>query len=115
MPIHDWTRVGPGIFHDFHHTWIAEIRRALIDGLLPEGFYALAEQITGGFGPDVLALKGPTAAPASPGAELAGGGVALATKPPKVQFHARSEPDQYAAKAKSVVVRRSSTHEVIAM
>lgn len=23
MPIHDWTRVEAGIFHDFHHAWIA--------------------------------------------------------------------------------------------
>jgi hypothetical protein len=22
MPIHDWTRVDAGIFHDFHHAWI---------------------------------------------------------------------------------------------
>src|SRR5438309_561880 len=21
MPIHDWTRVEAGIFHDFHHSW----------------------------------------------------------------------------------------------
>jgi hypothetical protein len=28
MPIHDWTRVDAGIFHDFHLAWIAEIREA---------------------------------------------------------------------------------------
>jgi hypothetical protein len=21
-PVHDWTRVDAGIFHDFHHAWI---------------------------------------------------------------------------------------------
>ena len=57
MPIHDWTKVGAGIFHDFHQTWIIEIKRALNAGLLPAGYYALAEQIAGGLGPDVLALE----------------------------------------------------------
>src|ERR687884_439463 len=29
MPVHDWTRVDAGIFHHFHHAWIAEISSAL--------------------------------------------------------------------------------------
>lgn len=29
MPLHDWTSVAPGAFHDFHLAWIAEIRNAL--------------------------------------------------------------------------------------
>jgi hypothetical protein len=37
MPIHDWTRVDAGIFHDFHHSWIEEIKRALNRGLRPFG------------------------------------------------------------------------------
>ncbi len=44
MPIHDWTRVDAGIFHDFHTVWIGYLRTALNEGLLPEGYYALAEQ-----------------------------------------------------------------------
>lgn len=43
MPIHDWTRVDAGIFHDFHHAWIEEIHRALNSGLLSTDYYALAE------------------------------------------------------------------------
>ncbi len=54
MPVHDWTRVDPGIVHDFHHDWITEIKRALNRGILPSGYYALAEQHAAGFGPDVL-------------------------------------------------------------
>jgi len=53
MPIHDWTRVDAGIFHDFHHEWISSIKRALNAGLLPPDCYALAEQIAGGLLPDV--------------------------------------------------------------
>ncbi len=41
MPIHDWTRVAAGIFHDFHHSWIATISDALNRTLLPADFYAL--------------------------------------------------------------------------
>lgn len=59
MPVHDWTRVEAGIFHDFHHAWIEDIKRALNSGILPDEYYALAEQFAGGFGPDVLTLEGP--------------------------------------------------------
>jgi hypothetical protein len=47
MPIHDWTRVPDGIFYDFHHGWIEELKRYLNHGHLPDGYYALAEQLTG--------------------------------------------------------------------
>jgi hypothetical protein len=53
MPIHDWTRVVAGIFHDFHSAWITEIRNRLNTGLLPDDYYALSEQIAGSLGPDV--------------------------------------------------------------
>ena len=56
MPVHDWTRVEAGIFHDFHHTWITAIKNALNAGLLPEEYYALAEQLMllrPIYGPDV--------------------------------------------------------------
>src|SRR2546423_13207152 len=59
MPIHDWTRVEAGIFHDFHLAWIGELRRVLNAGLLPPDYYALAEQIAGELGPDVLTLQTP--------------------------------------------------------
>lgn len=39
MPIHDWSHVEAGIFHDFHHAWIEEIKRSLNTGLLPDDFY----------------------------------------------------------------------------
>jgi hypothetical protein len=58
MPVHDWTRVEDGIFHDFHLAWIGELRKALNCDILPAGYYALAEQIAGAVGPDVLTLEG---------------------------------------------------------
>lgn len=115
MPIHDWTRVGAGIFHHFHHAWIAELTLALNGGLLPGGYYALAEQIAGGFGPDVLALEAPPEATSTLPSLSHGGGVTVAVSPPKVQFHVRAEVDQYAAKAKAVVIRHATDHRVVAM
>jgi hypothetical protein len=59
MPIHDWTRVTAGTFHHFHHAWIMQLSMASNAGVLPPGFYAMAAQVAGGLGPDVLALEGP--------------------------------------------------------
>jgi hypothetical protein len=101
MPIHDWTRVGQGIFHAFHCAWIAEIQKTLNGGVLPAGYYALAEQISGGIVPDVLALE--VAPPGQEGAgtredHIAGGdagGVAVAISPPKAAIVARVDDLSY--------------------
>src|SRR5262245_25992832 len=113
MPVHDWTRVDAGIFHHFHHEWISEIARALNRGLLPPDHYALAEQIAGGPGPDVLTLQGPKNG--APPAGGTGGGVALATAPPPVYFHARTEIDIYGTKAKVIAIRHTGSHRVVAV
>lgn len=115
MPIHDWTRVEAGIFHAFHHDWITEIARALNRGLLPATYYALPEQIAGGLGPDVLALRGPVSNGTPPAAEQVEGGVALADAPPKVRIRMQSVAKRYAAKAKAVSIRHVSDHRVVAM
>lgn len=62
MRIHDWSRVDDGIFHNFLHSWIEEIKRVLNGGLLPPTLYALSEQHASEFDPDVLALQIPNAA-----------------------------------------------------
>lgn len=36
MPIHDWTKVTPNIFHDFHGSWIQMLQHALNEGVLPK-------------------------------------------------------------------------------
>jgi hypothetical protein len=113
MPVHDWTRVDAGIFHHFHHSWIEEIQRCLNQRLLPPEYYALAEQIAGGLGPDVLTLQKPATHVAQ--VEEPGGGVAVAEVPPKARFHERAEMDAYAAKAKAVVIRHRSKHQVVAV
>ena len=57
MPMHDWTRVEPAIYHHFHQQWTAEISKQLNAGLLPPGLSALIEQHAGGVEPDVLAVE----------------------------------------------------------
>jgi hypothetical protein len=47
MPIHDWTRVPSGLFHDFHQSWSIRIKDALNAGILPKGLSALVEQRAG--------------------------------------------------------------------
>ena len=48
MPIHDWTRIVAGTFHDFHQAWTFAIRSSLNSGGLPEDYFAMAEQVLGG-------------------------------------------------------------------
>lgn len=113
MAIHDWTTVESGIFHHFHHAWIEELQRALNRGLLPPNYYALSEQIAGGVVPDVLTLQGPPdEGPAAPRSPV---GIAVADAPPKARFHASADADAYAQRAKSVVIRHRSGHDVVAM
>src|SRR5947207_14836040 len=92
MPVHDWVRVEAGIFHAFHVAWIPELRKALNGGLLPEGYYALAEQHTGRSIADVLTLHA-SPAPLEPlPLPPATGGTALAESPPRVRRRQTFEP-----------------------
>lgn len=99
MPIHDWTRVRANRFHDFHQGWTIAIRNALNSGLLPPGYFALAEQITGGPEADVVALE------LTPRSGSTSGGVALADVQPKARFITRSEAALYARKANRITIR----------
>ncbi|NLX99887.1 MAG: DUF4058 family protein [Rhodopirellula sp.] len=113
MPVHDWTRVEAGIFHDFHMGWIAEIRTALNGGLLPEGFYALAEQHAGRSIADVLALH---VSPASQPLPLppTAGGIAVAEAPPSTQRRQTIQREA-SARRRSLAIRHVSGHRLIAM
>jgi hypothetical protein len=117
MSVHNWTRVEAGIFHDFHHAWIEEIKRVLNSGLLPEDYYALAEQFAAGFGPDVLALEetrvdgSARASDPAPG----NGDTSLMLLPPKVQVTAETDMEFYRRKQKSVTIRHVSGDHIVAM
>ena len=110
MPIHDWTRVDHGTFHDFHQGWAVQIRSALNGGLLPAGYEAKVEQHTEDGIPDVLTLQ--LAAPTNgncstiPAPGPTDGLSSVATAPPKVQFTSEFNADPYARLRKSIVIRQ---------
>jgi hypothetical protein len=114
MPVHDWTRVEAGIVHDFHLSWIARLKECLNSGLLPPDYYALAEQLAGGIGPDVLTLQSPAEEGNGPPPERPGT-VAVATAPPKVRLVVRPETDAYALKRRTLVIRHVSRHRIVAL
>jgi hypothetical protein len=117
MPVHDWSRVEAGIFHHFHHAWIEEISRALNSGLLPDDFYAMAEQFAGGFGPDVLTLQAidRNGAAEATRSTASSNGDLLLLAPPKVRLTAETDLEFYRRKQNTVTVRHVSGDRVIAM
>ena len=115
MPVHDWTRVSAGTFHDFHCTWMPAIKNRLNEGVLPNEYYAQVEQIAGDTIADILTLR--ASIPPGP-AELHGGSTAataVATVPPRVRLTAELEADTYATSARRVAIRHSSDDRVVAL
>ena len=116
MPVHDWSLVEAGIFHDFHTSWIGILRSSLDEGGLPSDFYALAEQSAGDIGPDVLTLHAEKPNDHQP---LRGrdddGGLAVAERPPRVRFLMPLPQGYYAAKRRRLVIRRVSKHRIVAV
>lgn len=102
MPIHDWTRVGAGLFHHFHQNWITVLAGALNQGGLPPDYFALAEQVSGGPIPDVVTLHNGT--PAQEAGGSGGTAVALATAPVQARYIRRADVENYARKANRVAV-----------
>jgi hypothetical protein len=102
MPIHDWTRVDAGLFHDFHQDWTIELRRSLNAGRLPPGFVALTDQQISGPIPDVLTLN---RKPQRSDKSEPAGGLAVATAPPKARFVVEHEEDTYARRANRILIR----------
>ena len=117
MPIHDWTRVEAGIFHHFHHRWISAISDALNAGLLPDEYYALAEQHAPRIEPDVLTLQERLGDKSSDEGSSKSGDpqVALLLVPPKLQATDEADYAYYRRKAKSVVVRHVSDDRIVAV
>ena len=125
MPVHDWTRVDAGIFHDFHNAWITFLRDALNSGPLPSNYYALGEQRSGDFGPDVLTLEieeetglgDLPPADWSPEGDTNGGTLTLTDVRPKTRFALECERDAafYVARQRTITVRHVSDDRVVAI
>lgn len=114
MPVHDWTRVEAGIIHDFHTVWIGEIRTALNSGLLPEGYYALAEQHAGRSIADVLTLHASPVSQEPLPLPPDTGGIAVAEAPPRVRQTETIEPAAL-ARRRTLAIRHVSGHRLVAL
>jgi hypothetical protein len=115
MPVHDWTLVEAGIYHDLHVAWIPEIRKALNGGLLPEGYYALSEQHAGQSIADVLTLH---SSPPPPQGKLSlppdTGGTAVAEAPPRVRRREIFEPSAL-VRRRTLAIRHVTGHRLVAI
>jgi hypothetical protein len=117
MPLHDWTRVSAGTFHGFHTAWIAELARALNNGLLPESYYAESEQVAGQTGPDVLTLEFDSDFSKTDTESVEGqGGTALLTDvQPKVTLtQTASEAEIYSERRNRLAIRHTSGDRLVA-
>ena len=104
MPVHDWTKVQAGVFHNFHFLWTATLANRLNSGLLPAGFFAMAEQVVGGPEADVLTLQ--TRLQPEPDV-----GAAAVAPPPQATFIIPAAPEN-ARKARRIAIHHSLCHVV---
>src|SRR5687767_13218386 len=95
MPIHDWTRVSAGTWHDFHLVWVAQLQLAFNDGLLPADYYSLAEWSVGPKGPVELPLQ-------------------TIELPDDVAYHT-ADMEDYVLKRRTIVVRHNSGDRIVAL
>lgn len=115
MPAHDWAKLYDGAFLAFHNSWITFIQESLNSGILPPGYYALAEQVAKRAIADVLTLRSksrPQGIELNPPTE---GATAVATVPPRVQHRDRIEAEPFTRRQNSVVIRHASNDRVIAL
>jgi hypothetical protein len=86
-------------------------------GLLPDGYYALAEQHAGRTIPDLLTLHASPAGgeiPPFPASSFTHGGTAVATEPPQVRRRQTIEPLGL-ARRRSLGIRHVSGHRLVAL
>ena len=108
MPIHDWSRVDVGVFHDFHQGWTVGICNALNAGGLPREYFAMVEESAQWPVQDVIPLRRhATVAEAA----NASGGINVSDAPPRARIIASAEPSMYAelsiyaARANRIAIR----------
>ena len=99
MPLHDWTRVPSGLFHDFHQSWTVRISDAINAGRLPKGASALLESNAMLPMPDALTIEA-----RNKRAFLVENRGVIAQRP-VTQFMCRSTKDSYANRANRIVIK----------
>jgi len=129
MPVHDWSKVAHGVFHDFHCAWITHLKEQL-NRLLPSDYYAMAEQHMGTGIADVVTLAVGEDEESDYAINASGGsvggtmtlsaptvvGTAIADKPPRVTRHlVLNDSPEPLERARRIVVRTHKDHRVIAI
>jgi Protein of unknown function (DUF4058) len=104
MPIHDWSRVEPNLFHHFHQAWTLTICNALNNSALPKGYSALIEQHAPLLIPDVLTVEG-IDDDLSSGPQ--GGAVLTAPPLPKTRHIIRAQLDSMSARGNRIAIHHS--------
>ena len=120
MPMHDWTRVRPNVYHHFHGRWIFALADALNTGGRPAEYYALAEQVTRPYGPDVLTLERPGGG--NPGANGAAGrppggagSLTVLAHPPRTRFAVAERPKPPRRASWRLSLRHNSDDRMVAL
>jgi hypothetical protein len=109
MPIHDWSRVSSGTWHNFHQRWMGTLCDALNFGRLPDPCFAMVEQFVGRPEVDVVTLE----IEGDDYTETDGGGTATAVQP-KTAFVLEAEEERYARKADRIAIHHG-LGEVVAI
>jgi len=111
MPVHDWTRVDAGIFHDFHLSWVVHLSEAANQAFLPEGYYAMIEQRAAP--PDLRAADEPNVKELTPGPA---GPFSVAEAPPQVAVTMGADDNRhYALRRRTLTIRHRSGDEIVAL
>lgn len=91
MPMHDWKRVAPTLYHHFQQRWTVSICDALNAGILPPGYSALVDRYSSGVYPDVLAVQRRRPSPRGSGTRtLAAPQTRMTVRPRDGRFHERA-------------------------
>ena len=109
MPIHDWTKVYSGMFHDFHQSWSIRIKDALNANLLPKGVMALVEHKTGTVTPDVLTIDRWAGSNGAPWSDRGGTATRMT---PQTRIVQKSTKEHYAERANRIVIQQRLGHTI---
>jgi hypothetical protein len=114
MPVHDWTRVVAGNFHDFHQRWITALCNSLNNGRMPDDYYAMSEQVAEGPQPDVIALEARASEGSRDGQSLDDRAIAVLDHPPRVKYTEEQEREIYAESADRVAIYHANGDRIVA-
>lgn len=113
MPVHDWTSVSAGAYHDFRNSWIIHLKESLNAGLLPTGYDAMSELHAGEMIPDVLTLQREEFVTDGPPDS---GGVAVLQAPPRTKIkHLLEEHTSYRQRQKTLTIRQTGSDRLVSI